>query len=402
MNIIKKAYCRVFQFGFKIAIPVLPYRDPTVLKGVEEVPGILKDQSRKCVMLVTDKTLRNAGVTKKLERALKKERITFVVYDDVCPNPTIDNIEEAVRLYRRNNCKALIGFGGGSSIDCAKAVGARIAYPERSIEQMKGIIKIWRRIPPLIAIPTTAGTGSEVTVASIVTDSRKKHKYMLSSFPLIPRYNVLDPEVTFSLPPSLTATTGMDAMTHAVEAYIGGSTTRKTRELSKYAVKLIFENIETAYKDGRNYEARKNMLYAANRAGLAFSISYVGYVHAVAHSLGGQYGIPHGLANAVLLPIVLEDYGKCVYKKLAELAKEVNIAKEGVSDEVNAKIFINEIRALNKRLGIPERLKGIRKADIPVMAGHADKEGNPLYPVPRLMNAKELERYYYLVSEDEK
>ena len=400
MNTLKKAYCRTFQFIFKMAIPLLPYRDPEVLDRVEDVPELLKRLGRRSVLLVTDRPLRDAGVTARLEEALEKKGIHFTVYDGVCPNPTIDNIEEAVKLFRRNNCKALIGFGGGSSIDCAKAVGARIAYPRRSIEQMKGILKIWRRIPPLIAIPTTAGTGSEVTVASIVTDTRKKHKYMLSSFPLIPHYNVLDPEVTFTLPPSLTSTTGMDALTHAVEAYIGGSTTKKTRALAREAVKLIFANIETAYKDGKNYEARRNMLYAANRAGLAFSISYVGYVHAVAHSLGGQYGIPHGLPNSVLLPIVLEDYGECVYKKLAELAKVAGIADRGASDEVNAKKFISEIKAMNRRMNIPEKLKGIRKEDIPVMAEHADREGNPLYPVPRLMDAIELEKYYHLVDED--
>lgn len=399
MNIIKKLYCRTFQFAFKTAIPILPYRDPKEMATVDEVPHLLKKLGRNSVLLVTDKPLREAKVTARLEEVLEQAGIKCVVFDEVEPNPTIKNVEAARKVYRKNNCKALIGFGGGSSIDCAKAVGARLAYPKRSIGQMKGILKIWRRIPPLIAIPTTAGTGSEVTVASIITDSEKKYKYALNSFPLIPKYNVLDPRVTFSLPPHLTATTGMDALTHAVEAYIGGSTTKKTRALAKEAVKLIFENIETAYKDGTNYEARNNMLHASNRAGLAFSISYVGYVHAVAHSLGGQYGIPHGLANAVLLPIVLEDYGECVYTKLAELAMAAGIADENASDEDNAGTFIKAVRELNKKMGIPENLKGIVQEDIPVMAGHADKEANPLYPVPKLMDAHELERFYYLVAD---
>jgi alcohol dehydrogenase class IV len=399
MNILKKAYCRAFQLAFKLAIPILPYRDPQVYNSVDEVPALLKRIGRKSILLVTDESLRKAGVTKHLEECLETEGIHFAVYDRVCQNPTINNIEEAVKLYRKENCKALIGFGGGSSIDCAKGVGARIAYPRRSISYMKGILKIWRRIPPLIAIPTTAGTGSEVTVAAIITDSEKKHKYALNSFPLIPKYAVLDPEVTYSLPASLTATTGMDALTHAVEAYIGGSTTEKTRTLAKEAVRLIFDNIETAYKDGRNYEARSNMLHASNKAGLAFSISYVGYVHCVAHSLGGQYGVPHGLANAVLLPIVLEEYGECAYRKLAELAVAGGIAEEGASDEVNAKLFIEKVRELNRNMGIPEKLTGIKEEDIPVMAGHADREGNPLYPVPKLMDAKELERFYYMVAD---
>ena len=399
MNTAKKIYCRIFQKAFKLAIPILPYRDPREMASVDEVPGLLKRLGRSSVLLVTDKPLRDVGVTARLEEVLKKEDIKCVIYDKVQPNPTIYNVEEARKAYIKGNCKALIGFGGGSSIDCAKAVGARIAYPKRSIDQMKGILRIWRRIPPLIAIPTTAGTGSEVTVASIITDSDRKHKYALNSFPLIPRYNVLDPKVTYTLPPSLTATTGMDALTHAVEAYIGGSTTAKTRALAREAVKLIFENIETAYKDGHNYEARNNMLHASNRAGLAFSISYVGYVHAVAHSLGGQYGVPHGLANAVLLPIVLEDYGPSVYRQLSELAAAAGIAKEGLSERENAEAFIRAIREKNKNMGIPERLTGIIKEDIPVMAAHADREANPLYPVPKLMDASELERFYYKVAD---
>lgn len=399
MNKLKMVYCRAFQTAFKLAIPILPYRDPKEMASVDEVPHLLKKLQRNSVLLVTDKGLRGAGVTKRLEDVLERAGIRCAVFDSVEQNPTIKNVEAARRVYIKNNCKALIGFGGGSSIDCAKAVGARLAYPRRSIDDMKGILKIWRRIPPFIAIPTTAGTGSEVTVAAIITDSVKKHKYALNSFPLIPHYNVLDPRVTFSLPPSLTATTGMDALTHAVEAYIGGSTTKKTRKLAREAVRLIFANIETAYRDGTDLKARDNMLHASNRAGLAFSISYVGYVHAVAHSLGGQYGIPHGLANAVLLPIVLEDYGECVYGKLSELAQVAGIAKEGASDRYNARRFIAAIKRLNRRMGIPEKLSGIKAEDIPVMARYADKEANPLYPVPRLMDAVELERYYYMVME---
>lgn len=398
MNTLKKIYCRCFQFAFKMAIPLLPYRDPVEMASVDEVPVLLKKLGRRSVLVVTDSTLRERGVTKRLEEALRVAGIKAAVYDRVQPNPTIRNVEEARRLYMKKNCKALIGFGGGSSMDCAKAVGARLAYPKRNIRQLKGILKVWRRIPPLIAIPTTAGTGSEVTVAAIITDSERKHKYCINSFPLIPHYNVLDPSVTYSLPAYLTATTGMDALTHAVEAYIGNSTTKKTRALAKRAVKLIFANIEKAYKDGEDYQARNNMLHASNMAGLAFSISYVGYIHAVAHSLGGQYGVPHGLANAVLLPIVLEDYGPCVYKKLAELAEAGGIAKEGASDEVNAKRFIQKIRELNKKMKIPEKLEGIRKEDILVMAHHADMEANPLYPVPKLMDARELSRYYHMVA----
>ena len=256
-----------------------------------------------------------------------------------------------------------------------------------------------KRIPPLIAIPTTAGTGSEATLAAVITDSELKHKYTINSFPLIPSHAVLDPAMTRTLPPSLTATTGMDALTHAVEAYIGRSTTRETRRLSLQAVRLIFENLESAYADGDNMTARAQMLNASYAAGVAFTRSYVGYVHALAHSLGGQYNTPHGLANAVLLPHVLSAYGSAAHKKLHDLANAAGVATPGCSDSEAAKRFIAAIRQMNARMGIPDTLPGIRREDIPLMASHADSEANPLYPVPVLMDAKELEKFYYLVAE---
>ena len=285
-------------------------------------------------------------------------------------------------------------------MDCSKATGALIAYPKKNLAKLKGLLKVWKKLPPLVAIPTTAGTGSEVTVTAVITDSEKKHKYTMNNFTMIPYYAVLDPQVTYSLPPSLTATTGMDALTHAVEAYIGQSTTKETRKLALQATKLIFKNILVAYEDGTNQQARANMLKAAYKAGIAFSKSYVGYIHAVAHSLGGQYNIPHGLANSVLMPIVLEKYGKSVYKKLSELAVAAELCTEETSIEEASKIFIDEIKKMNKKMNIPEKLQGIKEEDIKVMAQHADKEANPLYPVPKLMNAKELEQLYKLVAQD--
>ena len=284
-------------------------------------------------------------------------------------------------------------------MDCAKAVGARDAYPKRSMDQIKGLLRVLRKIPTLIAIPTTAGTGSEVTVTAVITDGEKKHKYTMNDFTLIPSYAVLDPKVTYTLPPSLTATTGMDALTHVVEAYIGRSTTKETRRLALEATALVFENIEKAYQNGSDDRARENMLLAAHKAGIAFSKSYVGYIHAVAHSLGGQYNIPHGLANSVLMPIVLEVYGKSAHRKLHDLAVAAGVATEQDSHEAAAQKFIKAIRELNGKMNIPETLPGIKKEDIPAMAKHAAKEANPLYPVPKLMNAKQLEQFYIKVAD---
>ena len=361
MNIFKKLYCRIFQTAFHLALPLLPYREPKIYHSIEELPQGLKELHVESVLLITDKGIKNAGITLPLETLLQDNRIKCTVYDKTSANPTVFNVEEARKLYIEQRCECLIAFGGGSSIDCAKAVGARIAYPEKSLQQLKGVLRVLRKIPTLVAIPTTAGTGSEVTLAAVITDSEKQHKYTLMDFTLIPRYAVLDPTVTFSLPPHLTATTGMDALTHAVESYIGRSTSKETREKALKATALIFGNIEKAYRDGQDYDARANMLKAAYLAGVSFSKSYVGYIHAVAHSLGGQYNVPHGLANAVLMPIVLEAYGKTAYQTLHELGVAAGVSSQRDTHEAGAKKFIASIRALNERMHIPEKLTGIRQ-----------------------------------------
>lgn len=285
-------------------------------------------------------------------------------------------------------------------MDCAKAVGARIARPRKTLDKMEGILQVWKKLPLLIAIPTTAGTGSETTLAAVITDSRTRHKYPINDFVLIPRYAVLDPEVTRGLPLAVTATTGMDALTHAVEAFIGGSTTKETRHDAISAVKLIFTYLPKAYADGNDMNARRHMLHAAYFAGNAFSKSYVGYVHAVAHSLGGRYNTPHGLANAVLLPYVLQAYGRHAYRKLHRLAVAIGISDPMESHRVGAEKFIQAVRDLQDLLDIPRKLPEIRAEDIPSLAKKADHEANPLYPVPKLMNAKELQRFYYDIMED--
>lgn len=400
MNLLYKFYCRAFQAVFKLAIPLLPYRDPKIVESVSELPAVFIEKGIDRVLIVTDKQLESLGMTTALKNSLAAYGIGYTVYDRTVPNPTIRNVEEARAFYLQNRCSALIGFGGGSAIDCAKAVGARIARPGKPISKMHGILKVMRSLPLLVAIPTTAGTGSEVTVTTVITDADSGHKFPISDFPLIPRIAVLDAENTKTMPLSMTSTTGMDALTHAVEAYIGRSTTRSTRRDAAEAVKLIFGNLERAYLDGENTEARANMMRASFLAGRAFSKSYVGYVHAVAHSLGGKYNIPHGLANAVLLPIGLEAYGETVHKKLHELAVAAGISTSDETHKQGADKLISAIKGMNERMDIPKILKGIKKEDIPEMARHAAAEANPLYPVPVLMDAKTLEQFYIMVSEE--
>jgi len=399
MNILKKAYCRIFQSAFHIAIPILPYRNPKVLKSTDGVPGLLLEKKIDNVLIVTDEFIHSSGLADKLKNALHSAGINYVVYDKTVPNPTVSNVEEARELYIKNSCKALIGIGGGSSIDCAKAVGARIARPKKPIGKMEGILKIIKSTPFTIAIPSTAGTGSEVTVTTVITDDKTHHKFPISDFPLIPDACVHDWEITKTLPPHLTATTGMDALTHAIEAYIGRSTVKSTRKDALEAAKLISENLYKAYSDGNDKDARQNMLTASFLAGRAFSKSYVGYCHAVAHSLGGKYSIPHGLANAVLLPYTLENYEKNAWKKCKDIAIAMGIASKDTPKEEATKALIQKIREMNLSMGIPQKLEGIQKKDIAELASYADKEANPLYPVPKLFDKHELKKFYLDVME---
>ncbi len=398
MNIFKKIYCRTFQFLFKIAGPVLPYRDPKILYKIDEVYKILNDNKLKKPIIITDKTICSLGLTKSLEQSLTEHSTEYILFDKTVPNPTSEIVEAAVEVYNNNKCDCIIAFGGGSPMDCAKALGARIARPKKTLSQLSGLLKIHSRLPVIIAIPTTAGTGSETTPTAVITDSKTRHKYTMNDFVLIPRYAVLDPHIISSVPKHISSTVGIDVLTHAVEAYIGNSTFKQSRKDAEDAAKLVFENIEKSVILG-DIDAQRQMLIAAHKAGRAFSRSYVGYIHAVSHSLSGKYDMPHGLANAVILPNVLEKYGNKIYKKLARLARCANIGGINDNDEELALKFIKAIKDLNARLEIPEKLQGIKVEDITEMAKYADKEANPLYPVPILWNAKEIEQIYYDVME---
>lgn len=382
---LKKLWYLVFQFFFNLICYILPWRQPEILDGagsVKKLPALIKSKGINKVLVVTDAQLMKIGLPLPLLDEMKAIGLEYVVFDGVEPNPSIENIEAARRLYLENACEALVAFGGGSSMDCAKACGARVAKPHQSIERMGGQLKVLKRIPLLFAIPTTAGTGSETTLAAVVTDRSTHHKYAINDFSLIPRYAVLDPELTKNLPKHITSTTGMDALTHAVEAFTNRHAPKYTNELAIDAVKLIFQNLELCYNDGSNMEARQNMLHASFKAGAAFTRACVGYVHAIAHTLGGFYGMPHGLANAIILPHVMEDFGAAAEERLARLAEAVNIG--GANDHEKAQAFIAEIRAMNRRMEIPETVDCIKDEDIPLMIKYALKEANPVYPVPEI------------------
>ena len=399
MNSIYRLSCRAYQTAFRAALPILPYREPKLLRTMDDAAAALNQRKVSSVLLVVDGTVRRLGLHDDLERALVAARIDMTVYEQNTPNPTVDDVEAARALYEQGGCQGIIALGGGSAMDCAKAVGARIARPKKPVQKMKGLLHVILPTPVLVAIPTTAGTGSEATLAAVITDSRARHKYPVNDFALIPDYAVLDASLTAKLPPQITATTGMDALTHAVEAYIGRSTNRLTRAMSEEAVTLIARWLRRAYDDGSDMDAREGMLRASYCAGVAFTRSYVGYVHGVAHALGGQYGIAHGLANAVILPLMLERYGKACYPKLAKLARIAEIAPMDATDNEAADTFIAWIKGLNEHFNLPTTFPEIQRQDIWTMADHAAKESNPLYPVPVEMDRGELEEIFYALME---
>lgn len=396
MNVFYKAFCRTYQFVMKIAANFLPFRQPEILEGLEKVPEQIEKLGIASVLIVTDDVLHNKlHLIDGLKEGLEAKGIKYAVYDKTVPNPTIDNIEEGVVLYKENGCNALIAFGGGSPMDCAKGIGCRIARPNKEIPKMKGVLKVMKKLPVIFAVPTTSGTGSEATLAAVISNSVTHEKYAINDPVLIPKYAVLDPSLTLKLPKHITSTTGMDALTHAVEAYIGSSNTELTKAMAIKATKLIFENLKNAYDNGEDIKARRNMQLASYYAGVAFTRAYVGNVHAIAHTLGGFYGVPHGLANAVILPHILDFYGEKAYVKLSELANAVGI--KGTT-EAKAKQFIQAVKDMNAYMNIPTTIDGIKEEDISTMVERAFKEANPLYPVPKIMSKEDFTAMYHEIA----
>ena len=393
MSTLYNAYCRAYQKVLYVGTMFLDWRKPALIKGegaVTQLPATIKEKGVKKVLIVTDKGLMSLKLLDGLFEALDKAGIGYVVFDGVQPNPTINNIEDARELYLENGCQGIIAFGGGSPMDCAKATAARVTNPKIPVKKMRGVLKLHHKLPPLFAVPTTAGTGSETTLAAVVSDPTTHEKNAINDPRLRPKYAVFDPELTLGLPPHITSTTGMDALTHAVEAYIGRSNVPSTEAYAEKATKMIFENLYNVYVNGKDIEARDKMLKASYYAGMAFTRAYVGYVHAIAHNLGGFYGIPHGLANAVILPYVLEYFGETAHKRLAKLAEIAGVKKDG-TDAEKANAFIAAVKKLNADMNIPDGFDCIKEEDIPTIVERALKEGNPLYPVPKIMDKADCE-----------
>ncbi|MFA6675336.1 MAG: iron-containing alcohol dehydrogenase [Bacilli bacterium] len=397
MNFFTKLYARTYQTIFYFMSFFINFREPETLLGHDklfQLPDLLTKLGKKKALLVTDSTILKLGLLDSLMKSFVLKFFPFAVYSDVVANPTIQNVEDGLKVYQEEGCDCLIAVGGGSSIDCAKCIAARSSNPKKSIAKMRGVLKVTHKLPLLIAVPTTAGTGSEATVAAVVVDKNNNDKYSINDPKLIPAYAVFDFTLIEKAPKSIVATTGMDALTHAVEAFIGRSNTPKTTKYAYSAVKLIFENLTKAVNETDNVLYRANMQMASYQAGVAFTRAYVGTVHALAHSLGGFYNVPHGYANAVILPFVLKQYGRSVTRKLAKLADIVGVPSK-MNKKEKAQWFIQQIEQMNKNIGITNTLKDIIKTeDIPALAKHAYCESVPLYPTPKMFTKKELETLY--------
>ncbi|MFX1380515.1 MAG: iron-containing alcohol dehydrogenase [Promethearchaeota archaeon] len=390
---IKKGYYRLVQLFVISFSHQMTKGKPKVLAGPGNIKNLYKELKSEGVgkpLIVTDKGIIKIKLLDGMLQTFEENNIEYIVFDDVAPNPTINMVETAKDTYLENNCDCMIGFGGGSPIDCAKIALGLAAKPGKTVKDLGMFFAIKGVVPPFFAVPTTAGTGTETNFGAIITDSDNRCKFAIASKKLLAKCVVLDPELSLGLPPQITAATGMDALTHAVESYINIVGGDFGNENAIKAVKIIFEHLASLYENGNQIEAREEMTKAAYYAGLAMNVGLLGYAHAIAHKLGGMYNISHGLANAVILPHVLDYYGEKVYKKLSKLAIAARIGDETESKRTLAERFIQAIRNMNEKMNIPSSIKEITDDDIDIIAKAAYKETHPMYPVPKFMKLEDL------------
>lgn len=414
-----RLFCRIYQGAMKVGMYMLPWHTPEVIEDRADSDRLLEDIKRREVerlLVVMGPNMMKRGLPVPMLEKLRANGIECEVFDRLTSDPTDAQVEEGVRLYNEKNAQGIILFGGGSPMDCGKAIAARIARPDRTIAELQGVLKVRsrRKVPVMWAIPTTSGTGSEATMAAVITDHQTHRKKSINDMAIIPHVCVLDAGLTAGLPPDITAYTGMDALCHAVEAYTNNAyNTALEKKMAKDAVKLIYENLEGAYENGSDMEKRQNMQRAAFYAGRAFTRGCVGYVHAIGHAVGGLYGVPHGKAMAILLPHVLKAFGSSAEAKLAELADHCGLSAEyGVdhddrtggcacpaygamkgktTNNGKARLFIEWIENTKRSMDIPDRFDCIKEEDVETIAKWADAEANPLYPVPKIFDRKQLE-----------
>ncbi|MEZ8142935.1 iron-containing alcohol dehydrogenase [Enterovibrio sp. FF113] len=383
-----------YMKALKVAARVIPIPRPTLFAGADSTEQLCEAiglMNLGKLLIVTDQPLVDVGIVEKVEAHLSRFGVSFVRYASVTPDPTYPMAEEGRDMYFREQCAGILAIGGGSPMDCAKVIAARVTN-KKSIRKLAGILRVWRTPAPLFVIPTTAGTGSEVTVAAVISDPFTHQKTPLMDPKLVPLMAALDPVLMTGLPPSVTAATGMDALTHAVEAYLSVNATTETDGYVNAAIKLISNNLVPAYKDGHSLKVRLNMSMASYYAGLAFTKASLGYTHAIAHNLGAKYGTPHGLANALALPHVLRFSLPSATSRMADLAHMAGVGDATWDDATNAHAFVTYIVSLQDALSLPKTLAEIQTSDVAIIAKNAIQEAKWNYPVPRYATQKECEQ----------
>lgn len=379
--------------GAGLVTRFIPIPQPTLLVGPGSSGRLgqsIAGMGHRKILIVTDSIISKLGLLHDLTSALTAGGADFVVFDEITPDAPIPLIEKGIEFYRTHDCDAIVAFGGGSSMDASKAIAVAVAN-HKPLRQLAGYFKGLRNPIKIYAVPTTAGTGSEVTVAAVISDPENHKKLVIVDPRMVPKMAALDPNLMTGLPAHITAATGIDALTHAIEAFVGNWTTPYSDGMALSAVGLIFENLRTAYTDGKNLAAREKMSLASTYAGFAFTRANVGYVHAIAHQFGGLYHTPHGLANAIMLPLVLKFSRPAITERLALLALRAKVGNEDDSSEELAQKFLDAVDQLNADLGIPTTLAALKESDIPALAKAACWEAHTGYPVPRYMSQQQCE-----------
>jgi len=394
MFFVKVTFYRILMAGLKLAVKLIPQPQPIIFSGTNsslELAQLMINHDFKRVLIITDKILKQLGIADDICELFQAHNIEVIFYDQVTPDPSDVVVENGVKAAKDHHCDAVLGLGGGSSLDAAKMIAA-LAKSTKSVKDVEGLLKIKQNGLPLFLLPTTSGTGSEVTMAAVITDSINETKSLVISPKIMPLATALDAILMQGMPAKITADTGFDALTHAIEAYLSTHANEQTNRYALIAIKLIFKQLPVAYQQGDNLEARQSLALASCYAGLAFTKASLGYVHAISHQIGAKYHLPHGMTNAAVLPLVLNFTASASEQRLAVLAKEIGLVTKGLTNTEMAELFIHAVKSLQKEVAIENTLPSIIIEDVNALAKAALKEAHYLYPVPKYLNLSACEK----------
>jgi len=394
MFFVKVNFYKMLMAGLKLTVKFIPQPQPLIFSGKNsslELAQLMINHDFKRVLIVTDKILNQLGIADDISQLFKTHNVDVVFYDQVTPDPSEVVVENGVKAAKDHHCDVVLGLGGGSSLDAAKMI-AVLAKSTKSVKNVAGLLKIKQNGLPLFLLPTTSGTGSEVTMAAVITDSIKNTKSLIISPKIMPLATALDAVLMKGMPAKITADTGFDALTHAIEAYLSTHASEQTNRYALIAIKLIFKQLPVAYKQGDNLDARQSLSLASCYAGLAFTKAGLGYVHAISHQIGAKYHLPHGMTNAAVLPLVLTFTVSASQQRLANLAKEIGLETDNLTTNEMAELFISAVKTLQKEVAIESTLPTIVTEDVRSLAKAALKEAHYLYPVPKYLNLSACEK----------